>query len=478
MTTGECVFLLGCCLNSPTVLDGLIEKTGKQGKLFDPQLLPGPSFMWQALVDCRAIAGAQPSLTMWVMEMRNRMEGNPLTKRHSVLVDLVSEAFKDTSGFREALARPYVEDALLGSAKMDIAATMLHVKDTTKFKELLHAAEVKTSTSSGSIRAVQPLVDLGKYLTNRPKSVLGVEYLDKASDNGMVPGSMVGVVGPSGGGKTIVATNVISASIKHRRHAVLFQWEQSLEGDIMERICCNVTGYPLSVFRGKSEEALPKQVRDKLDKAKAVMGPYLHAFSFADNEQGAVGTLAQVKEACSTLPIDQDTGVKAVPFAKLFDWLGAMIEQAGVDKADTKSYQEIGNKLLLDISQWGKREKDLSFVFHQSDTAAQGAGPNHKPTKNQVYGIKSFAQRMDYMFSLGNMNKENKVAWFVTNKARHNQATDFLVRMVAEEMKFVDATDEYMTDHMNKFVLRGSELLENEQMAGNLQEAEDAYGGE
>jgi len=286
---------------------------------------------------------------------------------------------------------------------------------------------------------ILPLRSVESLMVYRKRIPTGVNFIDLASGGGGRSKEVWGILGPSGGGKTMLTVQMCVAQALMGNYTVWATYEQSMEGDLTERMVANIIGGGLSSLRDKDFNDIPEEDKNKYwatiagldeklityDMTKAVPDPL--------NPQSDRGVAAVWENVKKEKAAGRD--VKIV----IIDWLGELIMMIAGDKNmdPERQYRFIGNQQIMLARQMAKEEDLLVIIFHQLNTKAQDARPTFKPTKADAYNMKSMCYNMDLMFAMGNRDKNN-VAYFLSVKSRKGDVREQMIQLIGEQARFKD----------------------------------------
>ena len=86
------------------------------------------------------------------------------------------------------------------------------------------------------------------------------------------------------------------------------------------------------------------------------------------------------------------------------------------------------------------------LVTHQLNCEKASASSARKPVWQDAAEWKGFALFMDVCFAIGSLSEE-QVCWFCASKVRSTAASDRMVKLRGDYIKFVEADNEYMMAH-------------------------------
>jgi len=283
-----------------------------------------------------------------------------------------------------------------------------------------------------------PFRDIRKLATKQVRVPTGINWLDDLSSGGGREGDKWLVMGCPGGGKSVCAVQYACAQALMGNDTLWVTYEQSLEGDLAERMIANITDTSLTKIRDVGFDNLPDDIREKFLTAVSGVDDRLVALDMTKWQKDPTDPadncgIASVRRQFDALKA-QGKRFKTV----IIDWFGSMMAHIaaneGLDLASCyrfKAQEEI-DKLVA----FAKEEKVLVIVFHQLDTAANEARPTSVPGANQAQDMKSLQNYFDLVLTIGKRD-ENEVCYFANPKNRKGQRIVRTLRLIGDKARFV-----------------------------------------
>jgi len=344
------------------------------------------------------------------------------------------------SDYSSAGGRVLLEAAMAEAAKVTWLEQMRRMSSLKELQKIATNITSDLGALGGRKSArMKPLFNMARLLQAKERLGFGVRFWD---DNGgkFGPGELHGLLGPSGGGKTVMGVSVACGQIRANRHVMLCLYEQPAEGDIAERICTHMTETPIDVFRDKALCDLPEEIQRKITFAQETSGQYLTLVDMLKAGAGAGGVqeiIQQVEDAIAD-------GER--PNLVIVDWFGAMVDrnhQYHPEVAGDQRYRVLGTQFMDTFNTYSKASGVTFLLLHQLSTEASAKSPGYQPKKTDALEMKTFGYKMDTCSAIGNMNKQNAVCWFCPDKSRRSWAQDTKIRLVGDLQRFVDVKDDY-----------------------------------
>lgn len=275
------------------------------------------------------------------------------------------------------------------------------------------------------IRIWHPLEDMEDLLLEKPRTPTGVSIIDKILAGGVALGEHTGILGPSGGGKSTLA-NMLQCNLAIRKYnTLLIQTEQTISGDITNRMYSYMLGVHTSSFLGKSLKEIDPALIQRIKELKPVWDR-LRCVSIADK---TAKTSHESNEVVEIIQRVMDTGF--TPQFVILDWLGKLVLNFmhGGDKQFNEKAEELKNTL----NAFFRANNISAFYLHQTDTQTQSREPAYKPTKNDADRYHSFANDLENCICMGTSTKFDdgiQVAWVGADKARMMASGKYLMAKI------------------------------------------------
>ena len=282
-----------------------------------------------------------------------------------------------------------------------------------------------------------PFAEISTLVRNLPRLPTGINYLDQASHGGARLGELWLVAGPSGGGKSTTAVQLAVAQALMGVSTVWVTYEQTLYGDLSERMIANVTDTSLDVIRDRGFENLPENVRDSFQSAVEAVKYKLTALDMAQftpdpadpKDDGGMYTVCREVKKLK----DAGENVQVV----VVDWIGVMVSRicARTGQDADRMFKSIVRQEVLKTRDFAEKNNVFFLFFHQTDTKAQDARPTFLPGMTNTREDKGMAYYFDCVFTIGRKDKHD-ICWFNPAKTRKANTRPITLHLVGDKARF------------------------------------------
>lgn len=454
METADADALLTCLVRSKVSRSMAITRAA-QLDLFDTMKFPGHAICWDALRRLHEVVGVDKDISLFHLkeEIRSR---NVNTGSAGVLEPLLLllDGMKDITpeDISQDVAGKYLEAALLLALKLIMSSRLSKVGN---HEDLLRAMTVTTSdlgraTSNDEIVIEHPLLDPIRFMPEQVQLPTGIRWIDQLSNGGHVAGSLIGMLMPTGGGKTLTGTDLVVAQAKRGIHSLLFLYEQPITNDVSERLFCRMfDDRSIDFFRNNRPRTWCKEDKERARELAKSIGPYVHVVDFTTKGGRGRNGVQDVDETIQSL---EDSGVELGYV--VIDWFWPMVTRycalRGVS-GESSGVRIVAQNMIDEVSMVAKKRKHRIILLHQINTDNARANPKHIPVATDSMEIKSFPFMMDLCYVVGNRDKETNVMWLTTDKNRRGAPQNILGHMDGERGIIEPATN-MVADFRGRFV--------------------------
>lgn len=303
---------------------------------------------------------------------------------------------------------------------------------------------------------VNPFRDINKLARKVVRVPTGINFLDDLSSGGGREGDLWLILGSPAGGKSTLAVQYSCAQAMLGNNVLWATYEQSIEGDLAERMVANITDTSLDYIRDVGFDNLPKPIQDKFWAAVAGVDDRLTALDMTrlkpdPQDPEDYGGIKSVWKQFTKL---KENGSK--PKTVIIDWFGAMMSRVASNLSlDLAAcYRFKAQEEINTLIQFAKTEKIHIIVFHQLDVKAAGARPTYLADATHSQDMHNLQNFFDLVIILGKKDVNNIM--YVSNpKARKGGRIVRTVRMVGEKSRLV-MEDGWLPNRDGNFYKPGS----------------------
>jgi hypothetical protein len=345
-----------------------------------------------------------------------------------------------------SIGSKYLEVAALEKAKKEMLERVDQIVSAADVDSYINDVKHIYTPKSTTSTLMQPFMDIEQHLNEAPKLLTGMEPLDIIS-GGMSIGTVNGLLGPTGGGKTMSSIQILTEQGKRQQNCLLMLYEQPVGGDVAQRISSRMLGVPIEEVR-KPFKQWPLEYQQRYPELRDRYAAYMHIKDMTASGQGCRG-LADIADARQQL-----ADIGHAPVYIIVDWFLPMIKRYLASASIAPSGENIrsfGYDFLDQAGQFARDNDVIMIVTHQLDTQTSRASPRRKPVVTDAMELKSFAFNIDSCFLLGNRDKETNIAWMLSDKNRRGAPSEMLVRMNGAMAQFEPAAN-YVADHKGSFI--------------------------
>lgn len=334
--------------------------------------------------------------------------------------------------FTEAICMRLFDETMKAKAIRELQTELTQPKSIDSMEEAIAQFNTAVSTirqnPGDEIRVWNPLDDMEELLVEKPRTPTGVAIIDKILSGGIALGEHTGILGPSGGGKSLIA-NMLACNLAIRKYnTLLIQTEQTISGDIASRMYAYMLGVPMSTFIGKKPEEIDPAIRGRLRELKPIWDR-IRCVSTADR---TAKTSRASNEVVDIIQRVMDTGF--VPQFVIIDWLGKLVlDFMRASEGNNSDFYMKAEDLKATLNTFFRANNMSAIYLHQTDTETQNREPGYKPRKNNADKYRAFANDLESCICIGTATKFDnglQVAWIGADKARMMQSGKYVMAKI------------------------------------------------
>jgi RecA/RadA recombinase len=282
-----------------------------------------------------------------------------------------------------------------------------------------------------------PTLDPFDLIANPPDYInrmpTGVTPVDLLLNGGILPTECYGILGPSGGGKTLLALQIAGSLAKRQHRVVYFTYEQPAI-ELQPRLLSFVGGVHIDKLRNRRLADIAEADRKRIEVAAATCKGYVELLDRAS----AGDTITEID-----LFVKRRTDEGKKPDMVVIDWIWPLILRMAAISPNKQRPERLSlQKAMDDIKAMAAERKTTVLVLHQLSTEVVKKAPANKPEWWNSAEAGSFAWLLHYCFAIGRADG-NGFCWLVGSKSRNARHKDMLVKLNGAMNRF-DPVDKSM----------------------------------
>ena len=435
-------------------------------ELFSGLADPGYKLMWECIRDTYTNTKVKPTPRMLIQQCMDHLNSIDYVARQRAqaqIAPIFNSNHLNTG--EELLKREHVQ-ALLKAASHRAAMDKLMkigISNDQSSEDLIDnvsgvASMLQNVVPKRKVR-VRPLArkERTRLLRVTPRWKWGIDYWDEAGLT-WYKREIHGLLGPTGGGKTVNMTNIATRQLKYGRKVLVVLYEQALEEDVTQRILSNLANVSMNELRDRDESQINPKIKAKID---AACDEYVDNLVVLDMVGEDAGTGGVVELKAQIAEEERDTGF--VPDLVIIDWLGEMVMRYDLLGSTDASYRRCCEKFMSELVQFKEDHGCAILILHQTNTQAQAMSPGSVPNKTMSHEFRSFANKCDSCSVLGTKDRQINVCWFIPDKSRRSSSQDRKILLDGEYMKFRDVSAKYTV--VGQTFIKTTDLEDQEEVA-------------
>ena len=393
-------------------------------------------------------------LMRMLAQQYNRIPPGDMEMRRSYIA-LLDQLDKDKTLFTENICMRLLDEVVQAKAVRALQQEISQPKTIIDMEKAIttfnQAVSAIRTNPEDEIRIWNPLDDMEELLVEKPRTPTGVAIIDKILAGGISLGEHTGILGPSGGGKTICA-NMLQCNLAIRKYNTLFiQTEQTISGDIAARMYSYVLGVPMATFIGKDFKDIDPLIIQRIRDLKPVWDR-MRCVSTADK---VAKTSKASNEVVEIIKRVMDTGF--IPQFVIIDWLGKLVlDFMRCSESNNQEFYMKAEDLKATLNTFFRANNMSAFYLHQTDTETQNREPGYKPRKNNADKYRAFANDLEACICIGTATKFDnglQVAWIGADKARMMRSGTYVMAKIDGARACITECEdgEYVLDKTGQF---------------------------
>lgn len=363
-----------------------------------------------------------------LLEFYNKLPPNWTTYRQQYVEIL--DKLDNRELYTEQLSQRFLQEINVEYSVKTAVAELQKMRPVSELKEVADTLSSKLNVTEkpNKVRLYDPVADVQNIMVHIEKVPTGISWFDTLTGGGITLGEHGGCLGPSGGGKSVIANQLACNLAIQGYNTMLLQFEQSIRynTDISSRVYSYLTRLPTDEFKNKEYSELSEETKEALKRC-ANVSKRIRFGSFIDDEvERSVETIIET--------IENSCRDGFIPRFVVIDWLGAVVSdfmQAASDR--DQSYPKVAMEVQDKLNAYAKRRGISLFYLHQTSTDAANKESGYKPSMLDSYYFRAFAQKIEYCLQLGTKSSlpdGRFAAWLVAGKVRGAEANKAYVVIV------------------------------------------------
>lgn len=276
-----------------------------------------------------------------------------------------------------------------------------------------------------------------KYLSAAMPKPINVDYVDELLGGGMCDGEMIGMLAPSGGGKTTFSLQCF-VSLSMKEQAAYISCEQKPAGDLMQRISSLLTGAPKTSF-GIVGNGLNASSEQAFSQAEERIERFRQNGVFIDATRQDIRSIDDLMR-----PIMEKISAGFRPRAVFLDWWGR-IRSTLLRNNKFKSESEerrMSSDWLMQLKRYCDPVEDGGtganiIITHQLSGEAASRSPGKISSSHDAQEDKSFNNMFDFVLVAGAKDHGTKEVKWIAGKSRSRDNVEVRTRLDGLRCRFV-----------------------------------------
>ena len=423
--------VLGGLVYFPAVRQKYVKLVRSPEKILDQQRSAYHSMESLLAVLINADQNVKPEYLMKMLAQQYNRIAPAQTELRKDYLNIL-EQLDNGSMFTEDICLKLLDETIKAKAVRELQEAVTQPGSVAEMSEAIDlfnrtVSNIKTKPED-EIRIWRPLDDIEELMKEYPRTPTGVAIVDKVLAGGIALGEHTGILGSSGGGKTILA-NMLQCNLAIRKFNTLFiQTEQTISGDIATRMYSYMLGVPVATFSGKDYKDIDPAIIQRIRELKPVWDR-MRCVSTADK---TAKTSKASNEVVDIIKRVMDTGF--TPQFVIIDWLGKLVlDFMRGSENDNQGFYIKAEDLKGTLNTFFRANHMSAIYLHQTDTTAQNREPGYKPRKNDADKYRAFANDLEACICIGTATRFDnglQVAWMGADKARMMQTGKYVMAKI------------------------------------------------
>lgn len=234
------------------------------------------------------------------------------------------------------------------------------------------------------------------------KTSTGIPTIDRITTGGLGPGDVLGVLGPSGGGKTTMAVQIAVHFAKREGKRVLYlSYENRIRPDLWRRFVGLSSGLSSTVVnKYTSIQEMPKDLKEKVTQEWGEKtNPHIHHYNMLNNKGGS-------EEIEKILHDIESHGTKID--LVIIDSYQPMIRGWQIGHNSRLSFYEDSQRISMSLVEVADKYKTAMVIFNHKTIESHRNNSHVKVKRGEGQNDKGFDNWIQYCIGLGNHDKNHR----------------------------------------------------------------------
>jgi len=280
--------------------------------------------------------------------------------------------------------------------------------------------------------------DLSETPTLSKRLPTGATYFDLITGGGTIPTECYGVLGPSGGGKTLMAIDVGCSMAERKQRVEYFSYEQPPR-EVRPRMFSRAGGIHIDELKNKEWDEIPGAVRDKIaDASEKIKGNFIMHDRSAEGDSVA-DVIGVVRDSISS---------GHHPTMVVIDWLWPLVTRATAVRSTSRrnvTERAVLQSMMDEFKAMASEYNTCVLLLHQLSIEMAKRRASKKPQWFNSAEAGSFAWLLHYCIAIGTQDEQG-FCYLVGSKSRSNAKTSFVVQCLGAYNKFRIPTNSMVYD--------------------------------
>jgi hypothetical protein len=388
--------------------------------------------IWAAACDFfRRTGGHLPPREFLVTEVSRRVEVSQEFSDEDValLNELIATIYERVPTFYPAVATEWLQ-ILADERRLEPLLQPLETGNYADMVTELYRTYASTRVSSSTGTDVFEVSD-NEVVSERPQPT-GCVILDSLLGGGVVPGECIGILGPTGGGKTLLACQAAVSTAVNGRHSLIFGYEQPVVPVMRDRLRSCATGIRHDRISGIRPTDWDPDVRQAIQASSRTLANFCraHDMRMVTSGHGGPEEIEQVVQA--------EVAADRRPHIVVVDWISAMAQRY-MTKKNIPSEQK--RNVIIDFTAQFKDQADryrTTYLLVQQLNGVAGAKTfGQRSSSYEAMDCKAFPLLLDGSIVIGRRDEQSNIAEISADKARRNSLGTIYAEMDGACNRFV-----------------------------------------